>query len=121
MEYLIPTSKLAEVQNDFAVYRIKRLRKLYKQLFYCVLFSGLYLILYYVDLEHVRFSNFISVYEVPVIWLFCVLIQFAFYYADRIPILKTWQSRLTQKYFIKYNQSYENRYLGKISKYEKNK
>lgn len=116
MEYLIPTSKLVEAQTEYAAYRIRRLRRLYYKVLFFLLFNGTYLFVYYLNLENVRFNSFISIYEVPFIWAFCLLIQFALYYADRLPLLKVWQRNLTKRYFEKYNQSIENRYLGLINK-----
>lgn len=116
VEYLIPTSKIVEAKHEYAAYRVKRLRKLYYRLFFCLLFNGLYLSLYYLNLDNVHFGNFISVYEMPIIWSFCILVQFAFYYADRLPLLRGWQERMITKYFEKYNKSVENSYLSAIHK-----
>ncbi|WP_143077764.1 hypothetical protein [Myroides guanonis] len=116
MEYLIPTSKLVEAQNEYAIYRIRRLRRLYYKVLFYLLFNGAYLFIYYLNLENVHFGNFISIYEVPLVWTFCLLVQFALYYADRLPLLKIWQRNLVKRYYDKYNQSTENKYLETISK-----
>lgn len=116
MEYLIPTSKLVEAKNEYALYRVKRLRTLYYKVLLFSLFNGTYLFVYYLNLENVHFGYFISIYEIPLVWAFCLLIQFALYYADRIPLLKIWQKNLVKRYFNKYNQSTENRYLEAISR-----
>lgn len=117
MEYLIPTSKLVEAQNEYAIYRIRRLRRLYYKVLFYLLFNGTYLFIYYLNLENVHFGNFISIYEVPLVWTFCLLVQFALYYADRLPLLKIWQRNLVKRYYDKYNQSTENKYLETISKF----
>lgn len=116
MEYLIPTSKLIQAQTEYASYRIKRLRKLYYKFLFFLLFNGVYLLFYYSNIENVHFGSLISIYEVPVVWAFCLLVQFALYYADKLPLLKKWQKNLVKSYFEKYNQSTENRYLESINK-----
>ena len=48
-----------------------------------------------------------SVYWIPLCWLVLLIVQFIFYYAERIPVLSQWQDRLERKEFERLKNTYE--------------
>ncbi|WP_413512244.1 hypothetical protein [Myroides odoratus] len=107
-----------EVERKYYGYkrsRIRRLIGLWIHVFIWSLFTGLMAYQQYVGIEggvigiQADFYNSSErmFYELPLFWLPLILVQFVFYYAERLPILSKWQDRLEQKEFNRLKSTYE--------------
>lgn len=113
MESAINNSKVLVAQTLYAKSRLRRLRNLYIRLAICLMVSVFIIGVHYIEFENIEVHSFYSPFELPALWLFCIAIQFVFFYADKIPLLKKWQQSLLQKTFLKERNSFENRFFSK--------
>ncbi len=111
MEKAIQNSNLKSAQALFAQSKLKRLKALYFRLALCLIGSGILISLHYFNFENIQVTAVFSIFEMPLLWLFCVLIQFALFYAEKLPFLKSWQQHLLQKTIERERNSFENQFF----------
>ncbi|MBW3520335.1 hypothetical protein [Flavobacterium sp. NKUCC04_CG] len=111
MEQSIQNSNLKSAQTLFAQSKLRRLRALYLRLALCLVGSGVLISLHYSNFENIQVAAVFSIFEIPLLWLFCVLVQFALFYADKIPFLKSWQQHLLRKTIEREQKSFENQFF----------
>ena len=107
-----------KVENQYIEYnrmRVRELRGLIAQLIIWGIFTSSMVYQQFGDLKGVHIgvelegykSSSRMFYELPLFWLVLLLIQFAFFYAESIPILSKWQDKLEQKEFERLKKTYE--------------
>ena len=107
-----------EVEQKYWNYKRKRrsyLKSLFIQVFAWLIFTGVMLYQQLVGFENVVIGIHTSTYkssermfyELPLCWLVLLVVQFLFYYAERIPFLSNWQDYLERKEFDRLKNTYE--------------
>ena len=107
-----------EVEQKYRNYKRKRVGYLYSlsiQVVVWLLFTGVMLYQQLVGFDQVVIgihtptykSSERMFYELPLCWLVLLIVQFVFYYAERIPLLSQWQDRLERKEFERLKNTYE--------------
>lgn len=107
-----------EVEQKYLGYKRKRagyLKSLFIQVAVWLLFTGVMLYQQLVGFEDLVIgihtptykSSERMFYELPLCWLVLLIVQFIFYYAERIPVLSQWQDRLERKEFERLKNTYE--------------
>ena len=107
-----------EVEQKYWNYKRKRINyrnSIWVQVVLCLVFTGVMAYQQFVGIEGVRIgihsdtykSSERMFYELPLCLFLLVVVQFIFYYAERIPFLSNWQDYLERKEFDRLKNTYE--------------
>lgn len=111
MEFLVPTTKLIDAKKDFKRMRLHRLQGLYIKLMVGFIINGVFLFFAFKQpIEGVKIQSFFSHFEMPILWGFCMIIQFSLYYSHKLPLLRQWEQKQISKYVKRYTRSLKIQY-----------
>lgn len=107
-----------EVEQKYWNYKRKRINyrnSIWVQVVLCLVFTGVMAYQQFVGIEGVRIGIYSDTYkssermfyELPLCLFLLVVVQFIFYYAERIPFLSNWQDYLERKEFDRLKNTYE--------------